>query len=234
MPTFSERYKYIKENQIPYDKISKKLRNRLWNKIYPLLENEKLTKKILDDFFKINLYEFKENSIEFINNEFKKLEFHEVYSLIEFILKNHNYDLIKFKDSINKIFIEEKAQYRITGKQIVKLISSHEMKEIDKVFETEDLFLPVRKNIFKGLDSYLNHSYENSIDCSLKAIEEVCKIVFHKEGTLNTLIDEIPINTNYKLFFKNLSINLSYEDARLMLVTCSAFVNYIISKFWIN
>ena len=232
MYTFSERYNYIKENQIPYDKLSSNLRNRLWNKIFPLLKKNELTKMILDNFFKINLYEFNENSIEYINKEFKKLEFHKVYSLIEFILTNCNCDLTKFKESINKIFMEEKAQYRITGKQIVKLISTHEMQEIDKIFETKDLFLAVRKNIFKGLDLYLNGSYKNSINHSLKAVEEVCKVVFNKKGTLNTIINEVPINNNYKLFFKNISINDSYEDARFMLVTCSGFVNYIISKFW--
>lgn len=71
---------------------------------------------------------------EQLEDEFNKLSWDEVYSLIEFILslqnKLHDSDL---ESRLNNVFQEEGAQYKIVNGKVIALMNKTEADEILKV-----------------------------------------------------------------------------------------------------
>ena len=93
--------------------------------------------------------------------------------------------------------------------------------------------------------------YRNSIKESISAVEAICKQVSgNPKATLDQALKELQKNTNLhaaiKKAFSNLysytsdaqgirhalldEPNLDFEDAKFMLVSCSAFINHLITK----
>ncbi|MDM1551616.1 hypothetical protein [Empedobacter falsenii] len=98
-----------------------------------------------------------------------------------------------------------------------------------------------------------NPDYRNSIKESISAVESICIIITEDpKVTLGQALKKLEekgiiINKALKSGFSNLygytsegdgirhglmeESNLNQEDARYMLVTCSAFINYLIEKY---
>jgi len=93
--------------------------------------------------------------------------------------------------------------------------------------------------------------YRNSIKESISAVESICELVTDKKTTLGQCLGEIetkigPIHGALRRAFESLygytssadgirhalldEPRLSFEDVKFMLVSCSAFINYLISK----
>jgi len=93
--------------------------------------------------------------------------------------------------------------------------------------------------------------YRNSIKESISAVEAICNLIAGKKKAtlgqaLKKIEDKVGLHPALKSAFSSLhgytsnaegirhalldEPNLSFEDAKFMLVSCSAFVNYLISK----
>jgi len=92
--------------------------------------------------------------------------------------------------------------------------------------------------------------YRNSIKESISAVESLVQKTVGKKGTLGQLIEKIEehfeLHKALKKSFRELygytsdkdgirhamldEPNLDFEDAKFMLVTCSAFINYVNGK----
>ena len=94
--------------------------------------------------------------------------------------------------------------------------------------------------------------YRNSIKESISAVEAICRLITnHKKVTLGQCLKEmegakVMLHGALKKAFSNLygytssaagirhalmdEPRLSFEDAKFMLVSCSAFINYLVSK----
>ena len=155
-----------------------------------------------------------------------------------------------FCEACENCLKKHNSAYRICGRKVVPITSKQEIAEIDSAMNSEHL-LP-SDHIRKALSLFANRltpDYPNSIKESISAVESLAKIVAGKEqATLGELTRELgELHPAFqqalgKLYgytsdaqgirhgaFDN-PAQIRQEDARFMLVICSAFVNYIEAK----
>ena len=160
----------------------------------------------------------------------------------------------KFFIYINSIFKIECIGYRFVNGKIIKNIDDIEISAIEEASTTD--FDGCNKHIQKATD-YLydreNPDYKNSIKESISAVESICcVIVKDKNATLGkalTLLEEKQqLNGQLKAAFEKLyaytnkaggirhanplvASDVSFEEAKFMLISCCAFVNFLIEKY---
>ncbi len=160
----------------------------------------------------------------------------------------------EFKKFCNQILEEESAPYRFVGDLITPIISNIEIEAIEESLKSP--LKPVYEHINASLTFLSDRKkpdYRNSIKEAISAVEYVCrKIANENDVTLTKALNKI--ETEGKIQFhpklkKSLQElywytsdaegirhslkdekNLSCEDAKFMLVSCSAFTNYLIQK----
>lgn len=162
----------------------------------------------------------------------------------------------EFITDINNIFSEEKSGYRIINKKIVSITNQTEIKSIEEASSSE--FATVNTHITKALTLYADRKepdYENSIKESISAVESICCIITDDDGkgaTLGKALSKleshgIKIHAALKSAFSSLYgytsdadgirhggidfTNAPEEDAKFMLIACSAFTNYLAQKY---
>jgi len=187
-----------------------------------------------------------------IKKLFEQLRWYKIFDFIEFIAETYyRIDINnKFREAINKVLKEEMSAYRFIGNYITPIIDEVEIKEVEEALECE--YTPVKQHLSNALEFLSdreNPDYQNSIKESITAVESVAKIITGKETDLvNCLkVMDIDLNKQFKTSMINLygwtckedgirhghtgeELKTSFEEAKYMLVSCSAFVNYLISK----
>lgn len=160
------------------------------------------------------------------------------------------------RNEFNRILEEEVSAYRIIKKQVVPITNKSELETISEAMQTE--FGPVNIHVSKALELYAdrrNPDYENSIKESISAVEALCCIITGETGkgatlgqTIKKLKDRgVHIHPAMESAFSSLYgytndengirhggmdfANAPAEDAKYMLVSCSAFVNYLMEKW---
>jgi len=139
---------------------------------------------------------------------------------------------------------------------ITPISNEIEIKEIEEALQISEFNKPIRiqlDNALKKMSAKENPDYRGSIKESISAVETLCQIISSKpKATLSSALDEIEKSKVIKLHqsirdgFKKLygwtsddqgirhglkeEPNLKFHDAKYMLITCSAFINYLISK----
>ena len=225
--------------------------------IYILKNINKKIEVIITKFFKLDLSGIFRMSGRHIVDRIKKLffslEWYEVYDFIEFVLNEPLFEFFKqsVKEKINKILKEEKVPYCIVEQRVIPQISEEEIKEIEKVIGLPDKFKPVKEHLKNALEHISNRkapNYADSIKQSISALESLVQILLEKKGTLGKLIDELNVHPALKEGFKKLygwtsddggirhgkykeKFEPGIAEARYMLVTVSAFINYLINKY---
>jgi len=196
-------------------------------------------------------FDYRRN-IQYVKDWFFKVEWFEVFDFIEFLYENYpDKDVIdRLNPLLNSVLEEENLAYRIVDGIVTPLIDKEQIKEIEKALNPPDKFAPVRehiKNALKHLSDKKEPDYEGSIRESVHAVESLAKIITGKDKSLSGLIQSLT-ETHYNLRegFKELynwsSKNLrhgksgkelpaGFEEVIYMMVTCSAFVNYVIAKY---
>ncbi len=166
------------------------------------------------------------------------------------------YNLKEMYDEINQILTEEKAGYRLVDGCFVSITNETELSEIQCAMNTP--FDSVDAHISKALALFSDRQkpdYENTIKESISAVEAICCIITGLTGSQATLgaalkrLEDsgVAIHGAMKAAFSQLYgyasdqngirhggidfTNAPEEDARYMLVTCSAFVNYLKDKY---
>lgn len=166
---------------------------------------------------------------------------------------NEKEKITNFKNGVNKIFLEENIGYRIINNQVVDITNEEEIDEIEKAMDS--IFDTVNNHFEKGLLFYSdrkNSDYKNSIKESISAVESMCCIICEEKVELGKALGKLEKNGIYihgamKNGFQALygyasdesgirhggieDKEVTEEDAKFMLVTCSAFVNYLKVKF---
>ena len=156
---------------------------------------------------------------------------------------------------INKIMEQEKSGYRFLNDKFINITSEEELEEISKA--TDSPYESVSTHFRKALTLYSDRKkpdYENSIKESISAVEAMCCIITGATGSQATLgnslkkleTNGVVIHSAMKAGFEKMYgytsdadgirhggidfTNAPAEDAKYMLVSCSAFVNYLIEK----
>ena len=178
----------------------------------------------------------------------------EVYDFVEihlsFLEKD---DCTQRIQQYNEIFVEEKSGYRIVAGEIAPITNKSEIQSIEQATSTP--YQSVNQHIQKALAFYANiktPDYENSVKESISAVEAMCCIITGKNATLNKAIEKLKNNGVHihpaleKAFISLYAytcdekgirhagiefVNAPAEDAKYMLISCSAFVNYLMEKW---
>lgn len=188
---------------------------------------------------------------------FEQAEWYEVYDFIEiylnFLPTRAQSDARK---NFNNVLKQENAGYRIAGVNVVAITNEKELQCIETAQETA--YDSVNIHIQKATELYAKRpipDYENSIKESISAVEAMCCIITGmtgKQATLGNAIKKLKdcgvhIHSAMESAFSSLYgytsdengirhggidfANTPAEDAKYMLISCSAFVNYIIEKW---
>lgn len=161
-----------------------------------------------------------------------------------------------FPVAINRILEQEKSAYRLIDGIFVPITNDSEIKSIEECIK--ESFAPAGIHLKKALEKYSDREspdYENSIKESISAVESVCCKITGLSGksvtlgkTLKKLKDNgIEIHGALESAFSQLYgytsdadgirhggidfTNAPAEDAKYMLVSCSAFINYLKEKY---
>jgi hypothetical protein len=193
----------------------------------------------------------------FRNYFFFEAKWFEIYNLLEFSANSfpNQRKAAIFIEKCNSLLEREVSGYRFVGKKIAPITSKQEIDEIEQA--TLSPFNLVNKHLetaIRLLSDKTAPDYRNSIKESISAIEAICKLIANDEKTtlgyaLNAIERDakITLHPNLKNAFQSLygytndadgirhalkdnKINADFDEAKFMLVTCSAFVNYLVSK----
>lgn len=215
-----------------------------------------LTESIWMDYFKNPIDEFRLRNISNkIKGYFFTCEWYNVYSLLEFVINNYeDYNVNqKFMQRCNIVLERELSGYRFIDGQITEITSEEEINEIEEAIEESPN--PVSIHLKKSLELLSDRKspdYSNSIKESISAVESIGKLITGESLSLGQSLNKIENNGIIQLhpalkegFTKIYGYtsdsdgirhglseepNLDYEDAKFMLVSCSAFTNYLIAK----
>lgn len=180
-----------------------------------------------------------------------KTDWYQALDFVEFCSEYHP----KFCEICNDFFKREMCAYRFVDGTVVEINSSEEIIEIENALQNSDKFSPVKTHLKTALELLSDRKkpdYRNSIKESISAIESLAKIITkNHKTTLGPALKEIEIKHNIPNSLKSAfsalygytsdeggirhsllenSTNVDQEEARFMLIACSAFVNYLISK----
>lgn len=187
--------------------------------------------------------------------DFFGLNWHRVYSLMEFVLANVE-DRYKsaLLDGFNRAMEREGSGYRVVGGFVTAITSPLEIGAVEEAM--------LRGGRFPGIGEHLNSAtrmlsdiqspdYRNSIKESICAVESLAKqLTGNANATLGSALSELEKHHNLhpalKSAFSSLYgwtsnadgirhalmdvSNLTHADARLMLICCSAFINFAIDS----
>lgn len=194
-----------------------------------------------------------------IRGHFLSCSWNEVYDFLQFVAVNfkcaypHQDANADFIFACNNVLKKELSAYRIVGDDIVQITSDEEIVEIEGVLALKKLG-PVQEHIKTALDHLSRKEkpdYRNSIKESISAVESICiKISGNPKAklsdALNAIEPKMKLHPAQKIAFDKLygytsdadgirhalleEDSLDFEDAKFMLVACSAFINYLVSK----
>lgn len=236
---------YSKTNNYPNDSEFKVFCSILWHYHY----------KLPIDTINNNLSQ----SEKYIRTRFYNAKWYEVYDLIEFIanIESSQINTYEFKIFCNEIFEREFSGYRFIDDFISPITNEHEINEIETAISQSGNFSLLKganihlKSALEKLSDKKSPDYRNSIKESISAIESVANVISENaKDTLGTALDKIEgkitLHPALKKGFKQLygytsdtdgirhslmdDHNCDFEDAKYMLVSSSAFINYLIVK----
>ena len=190
-----------------------------------------------------------------LRNWFDSAEWYRIYDFIEiymaFLSPKQRVDA---RNNFNDVLRSENAGYRVSGFHVIPITNEIELQCIETAQETA--YRSVNIHFQKATELYGKRpvpDYENTIKEAISAVEAMCCIITNsKKATLGDALKRLE-SKGIKLHkaLQNAMSNLygytsdesgirhgsidfteaSSEDAKYMLITCSAFVNYLIEKW---
>jgi hypothetical protein len=200
-----------------------------------------------------NLREFKprydkeKGAYEHLKKFFFRCKWFEVYDLIEEISNDHSNLLTdEARQAINAILEKQNAAYRFVGKTLAEITNQNEIQAIEEGIAHPET--PVRMHLeaaLRMLSDRETPDYRNSIKESISAVEAACRLVSGDNAAtlggalkkvknlhpaLSQAFDKMYGYTSDASGIRHSLIddpNITYADAKFMLVACSAFVSYL-------
>lgn len=190
-----------------------------------------------------------------IKNHFFTCEWYEAYDFLEFLAPCADIipktNIKKFAQCCNSAMAEGRATYRFVGPCITPITNEVEVREVEASLNTP--YDTVRAQILSATEKLSQKpkpDLRNCIKESISAVETAVRLAANDpKGTLGkllpTLQEKISLHPAQVEGFKKLygytsddksgirhgmmdKDNLTVDDARYMLVSCSAFSNYLL------
>lgn len=185
--------------------------------------------------------------------------FNEVLDLLwyinDWIEKSYYSDTTYFSEEFNRLFETEYVGYRFVDGKIVAITDKCEIEEIEQACNVP--YSGCKAHIEKAVGFLADREhkdYKNCIKESISAVESICQIIVGDDkatlgGALKKLKDNgINIHAAMESAFSKLYgytsdeggirhaeglfvSEVSFDEAKFMLVSCSAFVNYLIAEY---
>lgn len=158
------------------------------------------------------------------------------------------------KEFMNEVFEYECIGYRFVADRITKITDKLEIEEIEDAAHCE--FDGCRSHINNAVGFLAdrgNTDYKNCIKESISAVESICKVITNNEhATLGDALKELekkrdlkgPLKSAFEKLYSYTNdrggirhseglfvSDVSFEEAKFMLVSCSAFANYLIAEY---
>lgn len=216
---------------------------------------QEFMRRMWDGHFKLPLDEFYgfEPGLKQIRALFFRFDWAETYDFIQSAI---DFGIAEsFIPACNEVLQQELAGYTIIGEEVVPITGEQEIEEIEKAMSyTKGKLKLVSEHTKQAVRLFSDRKdpdYRNSIKESISAVETLCKIIVGLENAtlgqaLNKITDAIEIHPALVAAYEKLygytcndqgirhsmldESTLEAEDARFMLVSCSAFVNYLVVK----
>lgn len=204
-----------------------------------------------------NLYRNAE-ILDFIKKDFFATEWYKIYDILEFISNNYfepGDTKKKFFRVCNQILSSNLSAYRFVNGMITEISSEEEITAIEAVLSSKVSTDPTKLHINTALELFsdrVNPDYRNSIKESISAVEACChyitgnpkatlgealaiiekKYILHKalQKSFTALYGYTSDADGIRHAMLDDNEPLSQEDAKFMLVSCSAFINYLLVK----
>jgi len=216
-----------------------------------------ICEKLWHQFFQLRLDEIPDNPYharDEIRNYYDQFEFVDLYRFLEFLTRLESPRFQKggavFGRSCNSIFQRELAAFRFADRTLVKVIGKEEIAEISGAITSSSTSVGTHIRRASELLTQQGPDYRNSIKESISAVESAVQFVTGKKTVgiarpLKAIADEFEFHPALRDGFEKLYAftsdaegirhalldekGLSQEDARYMLVSCSAFANYLVA-----
>lgn len=177
----------------------------------------------------------------------------EVYDFIEFVANHYHDDTVnnQFRKECNEVLKLEVSGYRFVGDRVVPIAAEEEIAEIEEALKGKRISEPVIIHLRSALELFSDRQspdYRNSIKESISAVEAMSNLIAGKDKAtlgeaLRKITGRIALHPALYESFNKLygytsdadgirhalleESELDSEDARFMLVACSAFINYL-------
>jgi hypothetical protein len=202
-----------------------------------------------------NLHDLFPRAYDEIRELFFRFAWNEVYDFIEFTAENGPDEFAgQFRSLCNTILERENSAYRFVGRHITQITDPAEISSIQAALTASSPVASVKAHLAAALSllsDRKNPDFRNSIKESISAIEALArKISGNPKATLGDALKVLEAkNCLHGALKKSLSAlygytsdaqgirhamldeaALTYSDAKFMFVSCTAFVNLILTK----
>ena len=188
------------------------------------------------------------------NELFDLLEFIPDHYKEDYQPEEENETNLAFIDWCNNILEKQLSAYRFINGYLAEVTSNEEISAIEEAINDKSVGKSTTTHLKRALELYSDRNapdYRNSIKESISAIESYCKAITRDSKTtlgkaLAVIERNHDLHSSLKSAFNALygytsdaggirhalldESTLNQEDAKFMLVTCSAFINYLAIK----
>lgn len=216
-----------------------------------------LTKRDIPKILYSDAYSYSE-IFDNIYSIFVSEKYEEVFTFIEGIMScltligqyiNKNLEQ-GYIDYISAIFYDENVNYSIINNKITDIIDEQQINSIEETLKNP--YKEVSRHYVKAIEQlYSVQDFDNSIKESISSVEAMCQILTkNNKATLGDALKLLKnkIHPAMKNAFEKLygytsnangirhsnglgEGNSTFEEAKYMLISCSAFVNYLKESF---
>jgi len=199
------------------------------------------------------LIKYKRQDLEGQQDKYRYVSDPRIYDLVEFVYASPYSCSIResLQKGVNEDFQRDFASVKMIDGLVTPISDEEQSHAVEAAMQgpLEDVNSQVRTALALLADRE-NPKYRDSVKNSVSAVESLCKhIVGDSKAPLGDALNKletvgVPIHSALKEAFRKLygyasdiarhglmgSDNLDVEDARHMLVTCLAFINYLVVK----
>jgi hypothetical protein len=192
---------------------------------------------------------------EIVRAYFYSAQWYEVYDFVEFIVETVGEgEAQELAAAVNHVLTVENAAYRFVDLKIIEITSESEVEEVEQALVSSAAYGGARTHLERAIELYADRKQpdlRNSIKESISAVESLAIELVGEKATLGQLLKKMEaqraLHPALKVAFSSLygytndsdgirhaltdKSSLTKSDARLMLICCSAFVNYVIELY---
>ncbi len=195
-----------------------------------------------------------EAAYKMLREYFFECKWYEVYDFIEFVIRNIPKEWASvLRNACNRILEEENSAYRIIDDKVIEITDEVEIKAVDEALNSP--LRTITLHLERALELMADKKapdYRNSIKESISAVEAACRFIAGDEkATLGQALKEIGKKVDIHPALERGFLALygftsdsggirhaltdsssipSYADAKFMLVACSGFINFLLTK----